>query len=245
MTDRPIIFSKPMVLALLREANEQGTGKSQTRRLAWSRIRLDVHHADGPTLQRRGWDCIASPGNWFETWGRQSSWQRAEAGDRLWVRENLAVMGNWGVWHDAGDVPRSGQFLDDLDERGRALLDRYAPAEATDSARIPSIHMPRWASRLTLTVTGMKTERLQDITDQDCEREGVVYDHVAGEAYVPGLPREITAVGSVQMRFGPMEVVSFSKLWNHINGAGAWEANPEVVAVSFTVALRNIDAVTA
>lgn len=82
-----------------------------------------------------------------------------------------------------------------------------------------SIHMPRWASRLTLEVTGAKVERLKEISMEDARAEGF-----------GGL-----AVG---------ETTWFRGVWESIHGPGAWEANPWVAALSFSVHKSNIDAVT-
>lgn len=162
-----------------------------------------------------------------------SPWQRVSAGDRLWVRENLCAMGNWGLWHDAGPIPKQGGFLDDLDERGRAILDRYAPTEATDSARVPSIHMPRWASRITLIVTATKIERLQDISEADAMAEGV----------------ERVAAGTEQRNVGQVTIYTFRtgfvRLWGALHGTDSWLSNPEVVALTFRPVLANIDAAEA
>ena len=76
----------------------------------------------------------------------------------------------------------------------------------------PSIHMPRWASRVTLEVTSVWVERLQDISDTDCVREGVT-------------PAECTDCDGW--------VNAYSVLWESINGPGSWEANPWVWVVTF------------
>jgi hypothetical protein len=135
-------------------------------------------------------------------------------------------MRNWGVWHDASASPPAGQFLDDLDKRGRVLLERYGPAEATDSARIPSIHMPRWASRLTLIVTATKVERLQDISEAEARAEGV-------DPAIAG-----------QDAHGPVKTyrTGFVRIWGDLHGTESWLSNPEVVALSFSAHQTNIDA---
>jgi hypothetical protein len=81
----------------------------------------------------------------------------------------------------------------------------------------PSIHMPRWASRLTLEVTGVRVERLRDISTWDAEAEGVnpleCPDSRIGE--------------ETQMQ------ACFRVLWQSINGPGSWDANPWVWVVEF------------
>lgn len=197
MRDIPIIMSAPMVQACLREVRRPGTGKTQTRRLAWLEPR------DPSTRRIR--DCYQ----------RVSLWQSVEAGDRLWVRE-------------------SGAFAV-----------RHAPIYRADGEQggwkwTPSIHMPRWASRLTLIITATKIERLQNITDEDAQAEGIVEDDgdTADIWYIPGAA---AAGWKIQMAARPASV--FKSLWIALHGADAWDANPEVVALTFTVHLQNIDAI--
>ena len=144
-------------------------------------------------------------------------------GDRLWVREafigpyayevNEYPPRDWGnkaIWFPAdGPVPEkhAGQFW----HRAR-----------------PSIHMPRWASRLTLTVTDVRVQRLQDISAADAMAEGC--DAVLAltikrpNGAHPGNPREC-----------------YCDLWNSLHGPGAWDASPWVVALTFNVQRGNID----
>ena len=86
----------------------------------------------------------------------------------------------------------------------------------------PSIHMPRWASRLTLLVTDVRVQRLQDISEEDAIAEGVNLARADG-------------------RLDPTSRLAFSNLWDSIHGPGAWDANPWVSAVTFTVHHCNID----
>jgi hypothetical protein len=103
--------------------------------------------------------------------------------------------------------------------------------------------MPRWASRLTLTVTDVRVERLQDCSEADAEAEGVERVDYQGaqawksyETYPDGSRHPHSSVPNRLAR------ISYRELWNSINGAGAWEQNPWVVALTFTVEQRNIDA---
>jgi hypothetical protein len=80
----------------------------------------------------------------------------------------------------------------------------------------PSIHMPRWASRITLRITDIRVERLQDISEDDARAEGVFEPSEPVETYGPRAGR-----------------VAFKMLWNHINGPGAWDENPWVWVISF------------
>lgn len=178
--DRPVIFSAPMIRALL------DGRKTMTRRLAW---RMDC----GNRVQ----------------WA-PSPWQRVQPGDRLWVREV------WKPVH-SGDPSRGARYQADVD-RDQTIW------------RTP-IHMPRWASRLTLTVTATKIERLQDISEKDALAEGIHWDPLAGMYNCSGEWRSNIVPG-------------FRALWESLHGAGAWDRNPDVVALTFTVEKRNIDAGT-
>lgn len=229
MADLPIIFFAPMVRALLdcRKTMTRRILKPQPERAIGgdgNELPISLLHIDGEPRPRI-------------TIGRVITRQkiRYSVGDRLWVRENLCAMRNWGLWHDAGPIPAQGRFLDDVDERGEIILDRYGPTEATDSARVPSIHMPRWASRLTLLVTAIKIERLQDISEEDAIKEGVsrLDGKFAGCFIVDGVGEAISGTTAAEC---------FRRLWSKLHDAGSWAANPYVVALTFSVHRCNIDA---
>lgn len=97
----------------------------------------------------------------------------------------------------------------------------------------PSIHMPRAHSRLTLTIRAVKIERLQDIDEQQCEQEGLQWRD--------GLWNCPSPDGQGYWHSVPTAKRCFKILWNKLHGDGAWDENPEVVAMSFNVAARNID----
>lgn len=84
----------------------------------------------------------------------------------------------------------------------------------------PSIHMPRWASRITLEITGVHVERLNDITEDDAEAEGA--------------PRAWLDVDGNTVNLGqPTYKQGFARLWRDINGDESWGANPRVWIVEF------------
>jgi hypothetical protein len=96
--------------------------------------------------------------------------------------------------------------------------------------------MPRWASRLTLIVTGVKIERVQDISEEDAKAEGALWHDGHG-------------VGHSGWRHNPNDGVvfptcrgAFRRLWVCINGTEAWDENPYVVALTFRTIKANIDA---
>jgi len=91
----------------------------------------------------------------------------------------------------------------------------------------PSIHMPRWASRITLRVTAVKVERLQDISEADAKAEGVYWSE-RFEGWTSGAGADESCD-----YHGSNPVTAYSKLWERINGPGSWDANPWVAAYSF------------
>lgn len=194
MRDIPIIYSGPMVRALL------DGRKTMTRRLAW---RFDFSKTE------------VIEGGAHVSQKRPSPWQKVKPGDRLWVREGFRPV-------HSGDPSRGAKYLADV--------------ERDQTVWRPSIHMPRWASRLTLVVTATKVERLQDISEEDARAEGMPVNH-NGEYYEPPPPSVDGWQG-----YGR---ASFSLLWSGLHGKKSWGANPEVVALTFTVHACNIDAMKA
>ncbi len=209
MADRPIIFSAPMVRALL-----EGR-KTQTRRVL-SHKSIDLGIAPRVEVCHPEWIQFLHPQGGPLTCVK---WPYAP-GDRLWVREafigpyayevNEYPPHDWGnkpIWFPAdGPVPEkhAGQFW----HRAR-----------------PSIHMPRWASRLTLTVTEVRVQRLADISEADAVAEGALQSWTGSD------PESDTRTA----------LNEFEALWNSLHGPGAWDANPWVVALTFTVQRGNID----
>jgi hypothetical protein len=229
MTDRPILFSAPMVCALL------AGRKTQTRRLC-----KDQPPA-GVTIVRktiRPFD--KEPFHAFERRTKFGNFGgevpvKISRGDRLWVKETWRAHG----WHadcveiayaaQRGIVGWSEQHAQiGYPDGNRNAFKYYAP-KGPDYWR-PSIFMPRWASRITLTVTDVRVERLQDISEADAIAEGA--DQYSSSTK---LSRAFNPDWKGIYRQG------YAELWNAINGPGSWEANPWVVAYTFTVLKQNID----
>lgn len=212
MTDRPILFSGPMVRALL-----AGT-KTQTRRLLKPQPKV---------LKNGSWyrPFPQDPGNWQYALGgiiHGYARVRIAEGDRLWVRE---------TWSHTGDHVFS------ISEARRAISG-YPIYQADENPEFPhakfwpSIHMPREFSRMTLTVTDVRVERLQDISEADAIAEGI-------ERSKEFADRFMTPAGDYAV-----PVVAYQRLWESINGTGSWDSNPWIVAYTFTVHRRNIDAMS-
>jgi len=213
MADRPILFSAPMVRALL------DGGKTQTRRVLKPKrgVTLDDFSID---MGARG------IGRAFALPRDKLAEPKYQIGDRLWVRETW-WRGSYDFNPDAykGDPPEPALFYKATD--GGRNVDRWKP----------SIHMPRAVSRLTLIVEAVRVERLRNISDADSLAEGV------GPLCHPLGRPDLTWVGSPDVCAAPS--YAFKKLWESINGAGSWDANPWVAAITFRVVRANIDALTA
>ena len=183
MTDRPIIFSAPMVRALL------DGRKSQTRRVlkpqpnaSWGLI--DLQRAAALAT------CKYAPG------------------DRLWVKEG------WGMGlSDHGDCPRYRATMDYM--CGEKIK---PPHEGLFVWKSP-IFMPRRFSRLTLIVTDVRVQRVQEISRGDAMDEGCPFANMAD---------------------GPNPRDWYRDIWNSIHGPDAWDANPWVAAISFETRRCNI-----
>ena len=215
MKEKPILFSAPMVRAIL------DGRKTVTRRVVKPQPAGEIRRGE-PDFN-----------HWIDTkyWERQNQKENrgigtrgfacpyGQPGDRLWVRETFsgpwcmeaqdgisaAPPSKWGessrIWYWADGEPAYGDWT-----RPR-----------------PSIHMPRWASRITLEVTGVRVETLQDIDLADALAEGI---SDTGALILDSAGNE---------QGGP--IAEYAVLWEQINGTGSWDANPFVWVVTF----RRID----
>lgn len=201
MKERPILFSAPMVRAIL------DGRKTQTRRVVKvppsTRSVRWVENAElVPSGGYTGWviECDAPL-----LLPRQCPY--GVPGDRLWVRESFDVPYRQNFPGDRSAVVYRADYL------RPTFLD---PCVGDDPSRWSrSIHMPRWASRITLEVTGVRVERLQGISEEDAMAEGappiLVPPDGGSEPHVEG----------------------FRDLWESINGSGSWDANPWVWVIEF------------
>ena len=194
MKERPILFSAPMVRALL-----DGT-KTQTRRVCKPAEAAGLSFVvEVPDPLERGQVYNGSHfGN--EEGGVQFACPYGGIGDQLWVRETWAPL-----------------------TTGHAFAADPVWTASPSGRWHPSIHMPRAASRIDLEVTGVRVERLQDISEADARAEGArECDPVSG--------REVLLAGPSQR--GSF-VLHYRDIWEQINGAGSWDANPWVWVVMF------------
>lgn len=202
--ERPILFSAPMVRAIL-----EGR-KTQTRRVVkMPRGWPEYSHCDPFAMPPAVW--------WWngehDRVGVRQECPYGQPGDRLWVRETFV---------DGYEFDDNGFFkLDDDGECIERIWYRATDPDLqwyngesdwpTNPPWKPSIHMPRWASRILLEVVRVRVERLQAINEVDAIAEGadpVIGDH---QPYRAG----------------------FMRLWESINGPGSWELNPWVWVIEF------------
>lgn len=245
MKERPILFSAPMVRAIL-----EGR-KTQTRRVVRKQFGPDAEPAEVAATSPEGWQITGHSGLWWDDAGAciddAIRCPYGKPGDRLFVRET------WGyrctAWHgakpsththtieyradgaridferelyDDSGLPkqRKCQPGEDYQEYYRDYLTRYWKAWR------PSIHMPRWASRILLEVTSVRVERINDISAEDAIAEGIHHDDTIpfnGPWYAS--PSDSQGCGE--------PAHAYANLWESINGYGSWDANPWVWVVEF------------
>jgi hypothetical protein len=210
MKERPILFSGEMVRAILEER------KTQTRRV----INPQPAHVWGYGV-RNGED-VFSIHMRAASYREPDIWLKCpygKVGDQLWVRETFTFEGYQGQGYDERapsvaityhatdtgryqNIPVSKKIVDELGEKFHRR-------------KRPSIYMPRWASRITIEVTRLSVERVQDISERDAANEG--------------------CSGDIQLHSSARN--EFAKLWNSINAKRgySWESNPCVWVVEFKV----------
>ncbi|NWB96671.1 morphogenetic protein [Pseudomonas gingeri] len=235
--ERPILFSAPMVRAIL-----EGR-KTVTRRV--------VNQFQSPELMEDGiWFAGAQK---HRRYGFGVSGDDAKScadalagsqccpygnpGDRMWVRETFALLGNEGGccidWQDSlvqGDERGAARIYRASCPPGDYGLNQIPPkaewkpdteAMEYDGAWRPSIHMPRWASRILLEITDVRVERLQDISGDQAEAEGV--NAAMCQQFLETSPSRRHCKEAV--------IQGFAGLWQ--STGGDWDANPWVWCVSF------------
>lgn len=218
--ERPILFSCEMVRAIL------DGRKTQTRRVVTDRVLNKCMPSRHPSF---AFDAVTLcpygvPGDrlWVrETW--KCSWWGEGEPERIAYKAGgktqeirYAESVSYDLWSErmaeggADDLEKAGWKVGEDDIFRHEDCNRVA---ANDLRWRPSIVMPRWASRITLEVTDVRVERLQDISEGDVWAEGAIESGEFEEGY--------SAVGF------------FRELWESINGEGSWDANPWVWVIDF------------
>lgn len=212
MRERPILFSSPMVRALL-----AGT-KTQTRRVVKPQPVADTRFSGGHYIASK-----KTEGAMFSVEAPYigMACPYGQPGDRLWVREAFDFLPAGGP-----DQPQACEIVywSTGSLEPRTAPTHYNPTIYGRERVRPSIHMPRWASRLTLEVTGVRVERLQDISEADCRAEGIT----DGGCTTCGMPEPCGCAAPA-----PDAREAYATLWQQINGADSWAANPWVWVVEF------------
>lgn len=205
----PILFSAPMIRALL-----EGR-KTQTRRIVKPQPFAPVHQ-----------NCVTN--EWGQCWYDRDGatgeplrevWKPLRSpygklGDLLWVREAFRP------------------FTCTLSP-GCMIEYNATRSDRSDIKWRPSIHMPRWASRLTLELTEVRVQRLQEISEADAVAEGLIAETAPNGHITYQIPGELCAQTPVR---------AYRLLWESINGEEAWERNDWIWALSFRVYQQNVDA---
>jgi hypothetical protein len=214
MKERPILFSAPMVRAIL-----DGT-KTQTRRAVRKQFADDALVAEVAATTSEGWQTSGHSGMWWDDAGAclddAVRCPYGMPGDRLWVRETWAV-------------PHRFDHLGPSNIPPKGVPTHYAATEDRGGLRWrPSIHMCRWASRITLEITDVRVERLQDISAADAKAEGI-------EGQFDDGPWRNYCRDGYWFPEGKdtAPVFSYQSLWESINGPVSWDANPWVWVVEF------------
>lgn len=209
MKERPILFSAPMVQAIL------AGNKTQTRRVvkmpdygAWDFKDLCWPKSGFPKHQLENFGALfrADKSRWIaddKPFHGFSVCPYGQIGDQLWVRETFSAS-----YKTEEHCRKYGEI------HYRADCDEFRE-EMLSLSWTPSIHMPRWASRIQLEITNIRVERLQDISEADAWKEGVDTEEAL----------------QIPASCGASAV--FSRLWESINGHESWDLNPWVWVIEF------------
>lgn len=238
MRERPILFSAPMVRAIL-----AGT-KTQTRRVVkipgiMSRTAFAITSPEEEMIQLDDGtfhylSTAALSGPYACPYG--------QPGDRLWVKETWrtaksldakspASIGEMCI--DAGYRKPWAPLAYEADgHRNSEWRGFEIEGNAEPGKTRVSIHMPRWASRITLEITGVRVERLQDISEADAISEGITTIWPDGPR-ADGGPNHYTIKVDYCSYNAPTATGVYAMLWDVINGPGSWAANPWVWVVEF------------
>jgi hypothetical protein len=198
MKERPILFSGPMVRAIL------DGRKTQTRRV----VKPQPHKAESVIFNQSEFE--PDYGFYFKPNGGMVKCPYGKVGDRLWVRETTIPCWKCDYHNCVADNPTHCASCDE---------------NLSDLKKKPSIFMPKYASRITLEITDISVERLNDISTWDIQSEMDVRKLPVSEPKRPETDIETMFIHDCRK--------GFRELWESINGQGSWEANPWVWVVEF------------
>ncbi|HGL5856951.1 TPA: hypothetical protein ACKFQM_003674, partial [Klebsiella pneumoniae] len=196
ISERGMIFNAEMVRALL------DGRKTQTRRpIKWKQTRFTEigEREDGSK-----WPWSEDAEHACDFW---HPCPFGAVGDRIWVREAFRVHSRAT---DVATLVYKASERNSWTEQTRRVPVAVCNKPATPEKWTPSLHMPRWASRILLEITGVRVERLRSMSQDDARAEGVI------------------------AASGPMEAgLAFRELWDSIYGEESWKANPWVWVIEF------------
>jgi hypothetical protein len=247
----PILFSAPMVRADLEDR------KTATRRVVKPQPVLNLDSGDiarigRPDTQSLGYFSGNTPYRWSK---RDQAPERTpcpygEPGDRLWVKETFFAWGRWETRFSAKKGRDEWHFVDMTVASGKDYL--YAADGVSDTLAFvkrrsetlpmywkrPAIFMPRHASRITLELTGVRGERVQDITSEQILAEGVEIpvDAATGNPLIDVSTKHGPAHFLPKLSSHTMNDLlhaHWAALWVQINGMESWNANPLVWVIEF------------
>lgn len=205
MKERGMIFNGEMVRAIL------DGRKNQTRRIMKPQPANDIARGTFPNTEAYGW--VSSMKQKFG--GTTAHFcPFGQPGDRIWVRE---------TWAEAGaGAPELKLYRANYPAHVPSHYENVPPAEEIHWT--PSIHMPRWASRILLEITDVRVERLNDISEEDARAEGII----DGGCLNCGEPEPCGCANPE-----PDATDAFAYLWQSIYGQENWNANPWVWVIEF------------
>lgn len=236
---RPILFSTPMVKALL-----EGR-KTQTRRIVRKPKAIIGTPSDGTwddddveianTSEGYAAECRDERGDGYDL---MLKCPYGKPGDRLWVKETHRLV----AWDEEAEMlvqyqsdnakewcyfdgESHDEYMDSWERKNRKYCTEENEKLYPDLDRLPwvsSLFMPRWASRITLEITDVRVQRVKDISEEDAKAEGVATNNLG--QFLPPYP---SAAGFTTAKR------AYAELWDSINGAGSWDSNPWVWALTF------------
>ena len=248
MKSRPILFSSPMVRAILAGSKTQtrrvvkvqppknedfpGSDFGLSRAIHQDAKMYTLNQYDALPKHATDWDLVGSVGV-ARTAGYPMVYRcpYGQPGYQLWVKETTLKVEEHGY---VGPVYAESDM-------GRAVLsgglgpeDDYADVEAYQIKKRPSIFMPRSMSRITLEITSVRVERLQNISEADAIAEGCVTEEIVSgyDGKIIKVPAEVPHPDGGSVGWDTAKDW-YADLWESINGEGSWDANPWVWAVGF------------
>lgn len=229
MKERPILFSTPMVKAILE-------GRKTVTRRVLSQQPKECNHNEFTEADWKGdptkWVCdCTSDVDWYcGLCGNGHGWIKCpygKVGDILWVKETFTVIDYWEdsksvqVMYEDGDT-RVCQLKDSEWNKFMKWQDR--------TERKPSIFMFRSLSRISLEIIANNIERPQDITEEDAIREGVLLSNCADQTPIWKIPSDDPKHRVASLHSAKL---CYEKLWCSINGEESWSTNPWVWRIKF------------